>query len=309
MKRKGFTLIELLVVIAIIALLMSILMPALARVRELAQRVVCGSNCSGIVKAMTVYSGEDDTSRFPRAGGPRGRFAAVNGGPINAPNEDLAFGIVRTPPVIGPITKPGTASITSSLYYLIRYSYTTPKQFVCRSDTAASALSTGVPEALWDFESPGTQCSYAYHMPYTYLNVNNMEVTRLLSGASDAGMAVVADRNPHLDPAATTITDDWDFHPMGPDGGEDQKKLWNNDGHQKDGQNVGYIDGHVKFEKYSFLGISDDNFYTIADASPISMGTRLTIRPGEYQGDRPWPPKADVGPYDKLDSFLISQPP
>jgi len=43
-RRKGFTLIELLVVIAIIALLMAILMPALARVKEQARTVACLAN-------------------------------------------------------------------------------------------------------------------------------------------------------------------------------------------------------------------------------------------------------------------------
>ncbi|MDD5135182.1 MAG: type II secretion system protein, partial [Phycisphaerae bacterium] len=68
MKKKAFTLVELLVVIAIIAMLLAILMPALAKVRQMAQRMVCSSNLSGLGKALLAYSTDDPYESYPVAG-------------------------------------------------------------------------------------------------------------------------------------------------------------------------------------------------------------------------------------------------
>ena len=60
MKNKAFTLIELLVVVSIIALLVSILLPALGEAREQAKRVVCVSNQHQWAVGTQIYCNDND---------------------------------------------------------------------------------------------------------------------------------------------------------------------------------------------------------------------------------------------------------
>ncbi len=271
MRKKGFTLVELLVVIAIIALLMGILMPALARVRQIAFRMVCGTNLSGIGKAMLIYSNDYD-DELPRSGGRNSTWAGAIPQWMAA-NRFTAYGLSAD-------GSGGMGSISSCFYLLVKYAEVTPKSFICKGDSGTTEFKPADEGAgdrelidLWDFgPEPTKHCSYSYHLPFGLY---------ALTTSSEPGMAVAADRNPFIKtPAAEAKT----LGLFNPDGGREAVKAGNAITHQEDGQNVLFLDGHVGFEKVAFCGINDDNIYTSWDGGDIRKGGIPTI--ASLPGDR-----------------------
>jgi hypothetical protein len=250
-------------------------------------RIHCGANLSGMGKAMLIYA-NDYGDRFPIAGGD-GTVWGLGLGDWMADKSAEAFGLDSN-------GAGGQATISSSLYLLVRSGELSPDLFVCRGDRRIRAFqprkygvsSDGLTD-LWDFgPNPARHCSYAYHMPYGRY---------ALTTSSEPGRAVAADRNLWIDAPRQKAAD---FSLFQPDiasfsGTAEDARQGNTRAHRRDGQNVLFLDSHVEFAKRAYASLRDDNVYTTWDGTDAIRGT---------------PPKPyGSQPANEFDSLLVNDPP
>jgi hypothetical protein len=277
------------IVIPVFASAWILLLPAMAGTRCLAFSMTCGTNLSGLGKAMMLYA-NDYEDELPRAGGKVNTWTPTLPNWL-ATNRSAAYGM----PTVD--AAKGITTVGASLYLLIKHAECSPKMFICKGETCTKEFSlnqiTNIPthvrdiQSCWDFgPEPWRHYSYSYNVPFGG--------TGLLD-TMDPNTPVLADRNPWIawvggQPKAFSQFEP-DIAPWKGDAG--QARSGNSPNHQGDGQSVVYMDMHVDFEKRPFVGIDQDNIYTRWDGADKIRGT---------------PPDMNTPPADKTDAVLINDP-
>lgn len=290
---RGFTRIDALVAGAACLVLVLLVPFLLAKPRERSSRTLCASNLAQIGKIMFVYAA-DNEGALPRAGGPTTLW-----GPV------LSWMGMTRHSVYGLNAdgSGGKATISSSLYLLVKHYQAHPRLFVCPGDTGTSefklskaGFSTNVKLAdAWDFgpmDMACKSCSFAYHMPYGGY---------ALTTSRDPNLAVAADRNPWIQSPAGDPMNPMMFMPDIPGyPGTTAKtgRIGNAVAHGNDGQNVLFLDGRVTFETRASCGLDQDNIYMISNS---------TVGGGSPKG--PIATTSNYVPLNDKDSLLLHDPP
>ncbi len=209
-RLSGFTLIELLVVISIIALLVSILMPALGKARMQAQKVVCQAHLHGCSQSAILYA-EDNDGKYPPcnmliASGSGSYAIWVRSRMNNVYSGYQGHGILVN---TGYVEDPELFYCPANKNETLRYGQPDPT-----SPGGGWPLSGKVPE---DMPASQSWVQSTYH----YRSLWDGAKWRSVNFAKDSGVGVMAD----------VFSD--------PTRGVDY--------HHKDGYNINYVDGHVNY--------------------------------------------------------------
>lgn len=121
-RRAAFTLIELLVVISIIAVLVSILMPSLAKAKSMAKQVTCLTRINGQMKGVLMYASEESDMIPAGPGFPMPLPGGASGPPLNSIASNMMW--------MGP------AQCYSGDGILIHRNLVQPKMMFCPDDNS-----------------------------------------------------------------------------------------------------------------------------------------------------------------------------
>ena len=220
MKRnKGFTLIELLVVIAIIALLIAILLPSLARARELSKRTVCSTRLKSMGTAAGMYTNDnagswmipghknvtfEDDAEFIDWPGKMGGHSD-----FDAYDQEFRQSLWSTESysnLPGDQDEATEVSVSRGLWMLIRDGLFATGSMICPSsdndvpdpvrdnpggNTDPNDRNVREPQTFYDFEGYRT-LSYGYQVPFGQGKVNLSKA----SAKADSRLVVMADKGP-----------------------------------------------------------------------------------------------------------------
>ena len=233
LRRRAFTLVELLVVISIIALLVSILMPSLSKAKELAYRMKCGTNASGVGKAFGLYvSTYNDYApslfRYPN-------IEVMNFGGIN--DTSVYTGYRRNEKHVEQTAKP--YCITAMMWLLVREG-NNPKLFVCPSDSEVTVQPES--EVKVDIIDDDTDALvYAYDFSEARNVSYSWQSIRQGPPRYPGGLAIFADKTPVYTIEDLAYQEGWT------DGmTKEQMRLNMSQNHSSGEQiNVAFADGHV----------------------------------------------------------------